>query len=206
MKFTLWMTALVAGLILVGCNGQTASAPVEENAATTQEAAGTTDEVKYNGQIVYVQLDSLMRGYGKAIDLQDEYSKKSEKIEKELTSKGRSLEREARDLQEKYNKGQLTSYQANEKGSELQKKEQNFNAYAQQKTGELMEEQEVIMNQISTAIMDYVKKYNTEKGYSMIISTTGANTVLAADPSLDITTELLKGLNDEYKKELEEKK
>ena len=57
----------------------------------------------------------------------------------------------------------------------------------------------LMMNKISDAIMQYVKKYNAEKKYSMIISTQGANTVLIADPALNITDDLLKGLNEEYR-------
>ena len=64
---------------------------------------------------------------------------------------------------------------------------------------ELAEEEAVMMNKISDAIMQYVKKYNAEKKYSMIISTQGANTVLIADPALNITDDLLKGLNEEYR-------
>ena len=37
----------------------------------------------------------------------------------------------------------------------------------------------------------------------MIISTQGGNTVLLADPSLNITDDLLKGLNDEYRLQLD---
>lgn len=65
---------------------------------------------------------------------------------------------------------------------------------------ELTEEEAVTMNKISNAILEYVTKYNSEKKYSMIISSTGANTVLIADPSLNITADLLSGLNEEYAK------
>ncbi len=194
----------MASIALVGCkNARTTTATTgEDSLQTTDAQVDQEPKINYNGKTVYVQIDSLMRGYGKAIDLQDAFTKKNEKVERDLTAQGRALQREARDFQDKYNKGQMTAYQANEAGTALQKKEQNYNAYAERVTGELMQEREVMMNQISEAIMAYIKKYNVEKGYSMILGTTGAATVLTADPAMDITTELLEGLNAEYKQEL----
>ena len=58
---------------------------------------------------------------------------------------------------------------------------------------------------INDAINTFIQKYNEEKHYSMILATTsGAQggllsvPVTAGDPALDITNDLLKGLNEEY--------
>ena len=66
----------------------------------------------------------------------------------------------------------------------------------------------VLNNQINDAIVTFVKKYNEEKQYSMILLSQGdaendgiislSAPVLTADPSLDITDEVLAGLNEEY--------
>ena len=63
-------------------------------------------------------------------------------------------------------------------------------------------------NQINDAIATFIAKYNQEKQYAMILITQGdaaddgivtlSAPVLTADPSLDITEDVLKGLNDEY--------
>ena len=61
-------------------------------------------------------------------------------------------------------------------------------------------------NQILEAIRAYVEKYNSEKNYAMVIATQsvsgapGALTapVVDADSALDVTDEILAGLNDEY--------
>ena len=97
----------------------------------------------------------------------------------------------------------VTSFQAQEIEAGLQKKQQDLLAYRDRMMQELSEENNVMMNRISEAIMDYVRKYNAEKKFSMIISTPGANTVMAADPALNITDELLKGLNDAYRAQLD---
>jgi Skp family chaperone for outer membrane proteins len=58
-----------------------------------------------------------------------------------------------------------------------------------------------MMNQIANAIAEYVQAYNAEHQYAMIIATAGnilSTPVVTADPKLDITEELLAGLNAEY--------
>ncbi|MDE5944443.1 MAG: OmpH family outer membrane protein [Rikenella sp.] len=195
-----WVVAASAAVMAVGCSNQGAATPAADGLATdSTQAAAATEAIEYNGKIVYVQIDSLMRGYGLAMDLQEAFAAKSEKAQNQLTAKGRSLEREMRDYQEKAQKGLITRFQAQDIEAGLQKKQQSVLEYRERMMQELAEEEAVMMNRISEAIMQYVRKYNAEKKYSMIISTQGANTVLIADPSLNITDELLAGLNAEYR-------
>ena len=191
--------AAMAGLTMAACADKGAATLVNEGVVDSTATVATADAIEYNGKIVYVQIDSIMRGYGMAIDLQEAFAKKSEKAQNELNAKGRSLEREMRDYQEKAQKGLITRFQAQDIEEGLQKKQQSVLAYRDRMMQELGEEEAVMMNRISDAIMQYVKKYNAEKKFSMIISTQGANTVLMADPSLNITDELLAGLNAEYR-------
>jgi outer membrane protein len=52
---------------------------------------------------------------------------------------------------------------------------------------------------VMDAIQTYLQKYNQEKGYAMIITTSAAtNTVIVGNPALDITQDVLTGLNNEY--------
>ena len=49
------------------------------------------------------------------------------------------------------------------------------------------------------ALNTYLKKYNDEKRFSIIINSSGTmNTVLQADSALNITGEVVAGLNEEY--------
>ena len=64
------------------------------------------------------------------------------------------------------------------------------------------------MNQIANAISEYVKQFNEEKQYAMILATGGeilSTPVVTGDPKLDITDELIAGLNAEYVKTKETK-
>ena len=66
-----------------------------------------------------------------------------------------------------------------------------------------------MMNQIADAIQTFLVKYNAEKQFAMILTTQGGiltAPVTVADPALDITDDILAGLNAEYIKTKGEKK
>ncbi len=196
--FSLALAAVTACSLMISCGSK--------SEGTTGNSADSTGidqaQIEYNGKIVYVQMDSIIRGYGMAIDLQAKFNEKGTKAEAELQAKARSFERDYRDLQDKAGKGLLTSYQISNTEASLQKRQQDLVTYRDRVGQELAEEEQVMMNQISLAIMDFLKKYNAEKGYSMIVSSLGSNTVLVADPSLNITDDVLEGLNAAYNKSL----
>ena len=55
-----------------------------------------------------------------------------------------------------------------------------------------------MMNQLADAIKTYLDKYNEEKQYAMILTNQGGAPVITGSASLDITEEVLAGLNEEY--------
>ena len=123
---------------------------------------------------------------------------KVQNIQAEVQRRGKRLESAAKEFQEKMEKGLMTRSVAEEKAQKLQKQEADFNAYAAQKQQEIQEEQMVMMNQIGDAIKTYIEKYNAEKKFAMILTSQAGTPVLTADPSLNITEDVLAGLNAEY--------
>ena len=76
------------------------------------------------------------------------------------------------------------------------------NAYLS-RTVEVQEEQQVMLNQIMNAIAEFVQAYNVEKQYALILTTSGdilPAPVVTGSAALDITDEILAGLNAEYVK------
>ena len=168
---------------------------------TTVQAAGTTEAgaVAAQGSIVYIQLDSLINQYDMFNDLRSELENKAQAIQDDLTKKGRSFESAAKDFQTKIEKGLLTRSQAEEQQQRLAERQQNLQNLGQQKQYELAEEEAVMSRKVMDAINTFLNKYNQDKGYALIISTSAAsNTVMVGNPALDITKDVLAGLNDEY--------
>lgn len=184
LKFIL--TVAVAAIICsCAANGNT-------NGAQQANAAGETAAAQ--GSIVYIQLDSLVNQYDMYNDLKSELESKVQAVQEDLTKKGRSFESAVKDFETKIAKGLLTRSQAEEQQQRLVEREQNLQGLSQQKQMELAEEEAVMMRRVMDAIQTYITKYNQEKGYALILSVP----VLAGDPSLNITQDVLAGLNEEY--------
>ena len=168
--------------------------------ASEAEAAAEEAEAAASN-IAYFVVDEVVAGYQMAIDLNASFEKKAKGVNDDLERRNKKLENEQKDLADKLNKGLVTRSTAEVQYSKLQEKAASFQQYLQQKNNELAEEQNVILNNIANAIGEYVKKYNEEKGYTMIFSTTSgllSQPVVVADDALNITAEIIEGLNNEY--------
>lgn len=183
------VVATVFGVLYLTAGGSKAVA-VEEG-AVSETAAN-------KGDIVYIDLDRVLTEYDMANDLRSVVETKVQNIEAEVTRRGKKLENDVKAFQEKMNKGLMTRSVAEVQQQKLMKQEQEFNTYAQQKQMEIQEEQVVMMNQLGDAIKTFLDAYNAEKQYAMILTNNAGAPVITADPSLDITDDVLAGLNDEY--------
>lgn len=197
------IAALAAAFSLASCNqsgsGDTGNGPQTDSTAVAK--------VQYNNQIVFYNIDRLSDEYDMANDLTSALEAKVKGIQNEITRRENNLKAEMNSFQQKYEKGLLTRTVAEEQGAKLQKKQNDYQNFAMRKQEEIAEEQAVTMRQIFDAINTYIQKFNEENHYSMIIATSSAAQggllsvpVSAADPALDITDALLKGLNEEYVK------
>lgn len=194
------MSAVVA-FGAVSCN-QTKTA---ENAATPAE---TADSCAPKGAIVYIDMTRVMAEYDMVNDLTAVVETKRNEIQAEITRRETNLANAITKYQEKVQKGLMTRSVAEVEAEKLQKQEIEFTNYANLKNNEINEELLVMNNQINDAIGTFVAKYNAEKKYAMILVSQGdvpgdgivtlSAPVLTADPSLDITNEVLAGLNEEY--------
>ena len=170
------------------------------NKETKAEAA--TDETAVaqacKGDIVYIDLDRILMEYDMANDLRSVVETKVQNIQAEVTRRGKKLENDVKSFQEKIDKGLMTRSVAEAQGQKLQQQEVEFNNYAAQKQQEINEEQVVMMNQLGDAIQTFLNTYNEEKQYAMILTNSGGAPVIVADQALDITDDVLAGLNEEY--------
>lgn len=169
-------------------------------AAKTEEGTNASAE---KGAIVYFNLDRVLNEYDMANELRSAVESKVEGINQEVTRRGNKLQNDVNAFQEKINKGLITRSVAEVQSQKLGEQQQQFQNYAAQKEQEINEEQSVMMNQLADAINTFVKKYNETKKYAMILTTQGdmlPAPVVTGDSTLDITDDIIAGLNEEYVK------
>ena len=185
--------ALVAGLLFDGCN----------NAATTAAPDTQADTTAAAGSIVFFNIDKVVENYDMANDLRSVVETKVSGIQAEIDRRGNKLQKDANDFQNKMDKGLLTTSVANAQYQKLQQQQNDYQQYVVRKQQEMQEEQQVMLNQIMNAIAEYVQEYNVEKQYALILTTSGdilPAPVVTGSEKLDITDQILEGLNAAYVK------
>ena len=132
---------LAVVLMVSGCN--------QDKAASGNETASTSDSTSTNsstiteGMIAYVNIDTLVSKYNLYKDLQAEYEPNAKKADDELSSKGRSLQNDVQDFQNKIDKGLVTRSEAATMQENLEKKQQDFLTHRDKVMSELAEEEQV---------------------------------------------------------------
>ena len=183
------VAVVVFGILTLTDGGKKSEVKTEGEAV---EAAAS------KGDIVYVDLARILMEYDMANDLRSVVETKVQNIQAEVTRRGKKLENDVIEFQNKIDKGLLTRTNAELQSQKLQQQELEFNNYAAQKQQEINEENVVMMNQLGDAIQTFLTKYNEEKQYAMILTNSGGAPVITADAALDITDDVLAGLNEEY--------
>lgn len=151
------------------------------------------------GDIVFLRLDTLMMQYDMYSDLQSAFEAKAQTVDTDLNKKARKLESDFKNFENQIQKGLLTRSAAEQQNTSLQQRQANLQNEAAQKQQELAEESQVLMNQVMYAIKTYLEEYNKDHNFAAILTTTDAtNVVMVGAPALDITQEIVEGLNAEY--------
>lgn len=164
-------------------------------------AADGSEITAVAGDIVYIQLDSLILNYDMYSDLSSELESKKQSIEEDINRRGRKLESDMKAFENQINKGLLTRSAAEKQQQSLLQRQQDLQNTAQIKQGEILEENEVMMNRVMDAVKTYLEEYNDAHNFAAILTTSATtNTVMIGNPALDITREILEGLNAEYVK------
>lgn len=208
MKNTSLILSIVAivAVIVFGIISLSGGSSETKGTAAEGESGAITAE---KGDIVYFNLDRVLNEYDMANELSSAVESKVQSLSEEVQRRGNKLQNDVNAFNEKVNKGLLTRSTAEIQSQQLQKQQDEFNAYAAQKQQEAAEEQQVMLNQIADAISDFITRFNAQMGYAMILSTQGdilPSPVVTGDAGLDITDAIITGLNDEYLKSKSSKK
>ncbi|MDN3675417.1 OmpH family outer membrane protein [Flavobacterium branchiarum] len=159
-------------------------------------ACNKTAEVK-EVKTAYVDTSVLMKEYTEAKDLEAKYKAQAEEKGRQLQAEITRFKQDASNFQSQAQaNGQAWAQQ---RGAELQKREQQL-GYAQQALAQqLQQESGAEMDSLVTGVKKFIKNYGKEKGYSYIYGTGDAASILYAEDKYDITKEIVKALNDNYK-------
>lgn len=154
----------------------------------------------------WVNIDSVFNNFDMYFDMRKDLEEKGKKMETEMNNRTRVLEKEMMEFQNKAQKGLLLRSEIQQKQQELAEKEQELYRFRDELRMKFAEEEQVKLRQIQHTITEFLNEYNKDKGYYLIFSSTFGGPLLYGHPAIDITPEVLKGLNDKYVSKQKEKK
>jgi len=189
--FKLTACIIFTALVVVSCKQD------KTNTATTPAASTSSKPAE---EIVYVNSDSLLENYQYFKDVRGKIETKSKKAQVDLTAKGNAFQKEVAEYQQSAQTMSADQRAATEQ--RLARKQQELAAFNQNASSALANESAAENEKLYSKVADYLKGYAKKKGYKMVLTYSKANpTVLFADESLDVTKDVVKGLNDVYKSE-----
>lgn len=178
----------------------TACGTQEKPAAPAQEGdvarIGASD-------IAYVQVEAVLAESdlykSEGVALQE----KTQKAQNSWAQREKNLQAEAAKLQEKYQKGLITTSDAQAQQESIQKRVAAYQNSAQKEAQALEEENFVFTNRAQDLLQRAVADINADGKYKLIIN---ASALIDADTTLNITPAVLAKVNELYAADKKEKK
>lgn len=187
----IWFCALATAFVLASC---------QKNAEEQEEVVNNSEETVTGGaRIAWVELDTLMSQYQLYKDYEVELTAKGTNIQKTLAQKQQTLESHAAAMQKKYESNGFTTRDELERAqAQIQNEQLQLQQLAERLQADFAAEQARVNAEARDSIQAFLKSYNKSKKYDYVMIKAGDN-LLIANPKLDITKDVVKGLNKRYK-------
>lgn len=193
-KWTSAMWLVAAALTLTACGKKQPAQQVKSNGLPQAGAKAQ------GGEVAFVDIDSLASQYEYCKDGQAALQAKQKAYQNQLNQKGQSLQSAMMAFQKKLQSGGFTSeQQAQAEQSRLQQQQQQLQQFQERIEGEMQKATLAYQNTLRDSLNSYLKDYNKDGRFKMILSKSGDN-ILYADKGLDITDDVVAGLNKRYSK------
>ena len=157
------------------------------------------DSVSYHGnKIAYIELDSLQNGYEYYKILNADFERKQSASTNEITNLQKRYQSRAVQLQQKGSSMNAQEQEAAMK--EINQMQQDLQVKKQELDNSLYNSNAKMKEDILTKIQNFLKEYNKDGRYAYILSYE-PGFMFYRDSTLNITSDVIKGLNDLYTKE-----
>lgn len=160
-------------------------------------ACNKNEEKSNSLKTAYIDTAELIDKYEKFKDEDDKFKVKSQELGRPLEAKVKAFQNEAQSFQQ--NAQAKGPQWAQQKGAELQQREQQLGMEQNALLQQLQQEGAVLKDTLISEVKQFIKTYGKKKGYDYVYGTGDAATILYAKDQYDITKDVLKELNETYK-------
>lgn len=184
----------MAGALLLG----TASCGGDDSKKDSEPAVPAAKSGATLPNYRYVDLDTILSKYNLAKDYNEEMLRKQSELEGEMRRHENTIASAANTMQKKM---QNNGYLSEDAFRADQQRLENMRNNAQNKVGAMQQtlatEAEAAQKTLNDSIEAFIKDYNLKHGYDAILFKAAT---LYINPALDITDEVVEGLNARYNK------
>ena len=170
---------------------------------SVKQSSGKVNTGSNNFRIAYFDIDSLQEKYEYFKDVSGQMKNKEATMSSQMDALQNSYQKRLKELQDKG--PTMTQAEGEAAQREVAQMQQKFQQRQMSMEQDLKKHQVDLMTDVRNKIENYLKEYNTEKGYAFILSYEPGFMLYYRDSVYDITNDVIRGLNEQYKKEKNEK-
>ena len=167
--------------------------------AKTAASRSSSDTSAVDLKVAYIVSDSVLEHYEYLKVNREQLEARTKKMDEELQNRIAGLRNEATAYQR--NVSSMTLGQARAAEEDLGKKQQNLQMYQQTLQQQLMQEEAKLNKELYDRITGFLKEYGQENGLQVVLKFDPSSDVLYGGQGLDITDDVIKGLNEAYQAE-----
>jgi outer membrane protein len=186
------LTALVGYLLFIQFR------PAKTADARTTKTATNSQVANSSFKIAYFEMDSVEDNFDMVKSIKEEMNKKEEAITNELSRLSKNFQQRYNYLQTQAQSGKLSQEQSEAAGKELNSLDEQLKMRKQELDQQYNDFRLRKGKEVKTMIEDFLKEYNQDKGYSFIM-TNEPGFMYYRDTLLNITSEVIQGLNDKHR-------
>jgi len=163
----------------------------------TESRFSSSDTTAVDSKIAYILTDSIVENYDYLDARKVGLESKTKNLQQEYRNRAMGLQNEIAAYQR--NRNNLTFGQDQAMQEDLGKKQQNLQMYEQSLSQQLMNEEQKLLKEFYDRLTAFCKKYAEENGLHVILKYDQSSDVLYGARGIDITRQVINGLNQEYK-------
>ncbi len=196
------LAILFSTLALVGVLALFGLRLAERKPESKTAATVNSEQTDTRGRIAHVNIDTLESQYEYLKTKKKDFEERKKGMSEELERSQRQFQQDYVAAERKANAGALSQAELESTSKRLMQMKQSLESREAALTEKLLAEQDEFNKDLQKRLDEFLKEYNKDKHFDYILSHSRAiGFIMLANDQLDITEDVVKGMNELYKKE-----
>lgn len=157
--------------------------------------------------VAFVDIDSFQNNYTYLKAKREEFNKRQSSMQVELERSAQQLQSNAQAFQQKVQAGSISQSEGEATQRKLVQMQESLRLREQALTEQLLKEKDEFNEQLHNDLDAFLKEYNKDKKYDYILSYSKVGSpILLGSDALNITEDVIKGMNEQKKEKANESK